>query len=215
MLRSKLFQTALPVAAIGTALLSAAPASAQVVNGGFDSCTTTGYSASGNTGASAGIGGFLVASGCFGYVQTGTVGVYSTLTQAITLAAGDTVSGLVGYSTMESASSTYNDNAYLSINGTSLFAANTLSPLNGISPRSTGFVSFAFTALTAGSYSLQLGVRNVGDSTVSSYAVIDNVAVAAAAVVPEPATWAMMIGGIGAAGGALRRRKANVSVRFA
>ena len=36
-----------------------------------------------------------------------------------------------------------------------------------------------------------------------------------AGVVPEPATWAMMIGGIGAAGGALRRRKANVSVRFA
>ena len=33
--------------------------------------------------------------------------------------------------------------------------------------------------------------------------------------VPEPATWAMMIGGIGAAGGALRRRKAKVSVRFA
>ena len=34
-------------------------------------------------------------------------------------------------------------------------------------------------------------------------------------LVPEPATWAMMIGGIGAAGGALRRRKANVSVRYA
>ena len=33
--------------------------------------------------------------------------------------------------------------------------------------------------------------------------------------VPEPATWAMMIGGIGAAGGALRRRKANVTVRYA
>ena len=37
----------------------------------------------------------------------------------------------------------------------------------------------------------------------------------AAGVVPEPATWAMMIGGMGLAGGALRRRKANVSVRYA
>ena len=33
--------------------------------------------------------------------------------------------------------------------------------------------------------------------------------------VPEPATWAMMIGGIGAAGGGLRRRRASVSVRYA
>ena len=35
------------------------------------------------------------------------------------------------------------------------------------------------------------------------------------AAVPEPATWAMMIGGFGVAGGALRRRKAKVSVSFA
>ena len=34
-------------------------------------------------------------------------------------------------------------------------------------------------------------------------------------VVPEPATWAMMIGGIGAAGGALRRRKVRTSVTYA
>ena len=35
------------------------------------------------------------------------------------------------------------------------------------------------------------------------------------AAVPEPATWAMMIGGFGVVGGAVRRRKANVSVAFA
>lgn len=34
-----------------------------------------------------------------------------------------------------------------------------------------------------------------------------------AGAVPEPATWAMMMGGIGAAGGALRRRR--IAVRFA
>ena len=43
---------------------------------------------------------------------------------------------------------------------------------------------------------------------------LDNVSLSIAAV-PEPATWAMMIGGIGAVGGTLRRRKAKVSVRFA
>jgi len=37
----------------------------------------------------------------------------------------------------------------------------------------------------------------------------------AAAGVPEPASWAMMIGGFGLAGGALRRRKVRTAVTFA
>lgn len=37
----------------------------------------------------------------------------------------------------------------------------------------------------------------------------------AAAAVPEPATWGMMIAGVGMAGGALRRRRARQQVRFA
>ena len=45
---------------------------------------------------------------------------------------------------------------------------------------------------------------------------LDNIVVnAVVAGVPEPTSWAMMIGGFGMAGGALRRRKANVSVRYA
>ncbi|QTD55485.1 PEPxxWA-CTERM sorting domain-containing protein [Parasphingorhabdus cellanae] len=42
---------------------------------------------------------------------------------------------------------------------------------------------------------------------------LDNINVSAA--VPEPATWAFMILGFGAIGGALRRRKANVKVSYA
>lgn len=34
-------------------------------------------------------------------------------------------------------------------------------------------------------------------------------------LVPEPATWAMLIGGIGAVGTSLRRRKAKITVRYA
>lgn len=37
----------------------------------------------------------------------------------------------------------------------------------------------------------------------------------AGAGVPEPAAWAMLIGGFGIAGGALRRRRARIAVRFA
>lgn len=33
--------------------------------------------------------------------------------------------------------------------------------------------------------------------------------------IPEPVTWAMMIGGIGVVGGSVRRRRANVSVSYA
>ena len=42
---------------------------------------------------------------------------------------------------------------------------------------------------------------------------LDNVSVTAG--VPEPATWALMILGFGAVGGAMRRRKVQTSVRFA
>ena len=37
----------------------------------------------------------------------------------------------------------------------------------------------------------------------------------AATAVPEPATWAMMMGGFGLVGGAMRRRKAQVRVTYA
>jgi len=42
---------------------------------------------------------------------------------------------------------------------------------------------------------------------------VDNLAVSGA--VPEPASWAMMIGGFGLAGGALRRRRTQTTVKFA
>ena len=35
------------------------------------------------------------------------------------------------------------------------------------------------------------------------------------AAVPEPATWAMMVGGLGVIGSAMRRHKAKTSVRYA
>ena len=37
----------------------------------------------------------------------------------------------------------------------------------------------------------------------------------AVAAVPEPASWALMIGGVGLVGGAMRRRRATVRVAFA
>lgn len=67
----------------------------------------------------------------------------------------------------------------------------------------------SFFGLTGASFDTVQIAQNNG------YAVIDNVTFGPTDGVPEPATWAMMIGGIGLAGGALRRRKPNVSVRYA
>ncbi|QTD56391.1 PEPxxWA-CTERM sorting domain-containing protein [Parasphingorhabdus cellanae] len=76
--------------------------------------------------------------------------------------------------------------------------------------------SSALPDLGPGTYGLQLGNGVV----VLDYMVELEVAGAAVAAVPEPATWAFMIFGFGAIGGAMRRqknmaRKANVKVSYA
>ena len=67
--------------------------------------------------------------------------------------------------------------------------------------------SISFLPVSAGSFRFELGTYSGG-----GYGpLIDNFAVdvsAVAAVVPEPATWAMMIAGFGAVGGVARRRRA-------
>ena len=84
-------------------------------------------------------------------------------------------------------------------------------PIGALSAANPTF-SFATGPLTLGaSEAFGFGVGNGGDfrfdSTGLSFQVV--------AGVPEPTSWAMMIGGVGMAGGALRRRKAGVSVRYA
>lgn len=86
--------------------------------------------------------------------------------------------------------------------------------VNGNDPFSTR--SLFFTAASAGSLTFRIdspSADNVGP-------VIDNVLLdispQVAGAVPEPATWAFMIFGFGAIGGAMRRqRKANVKVSYA
>ena len=44
-----------------------------------------------------------------------------------------------------------------------------------------------------------------------AYFALDNISLSA---VPEPATWAMMIGGFGMVGGAMRRRRSSATVSY-
>ncbi|MBT2188181.1 PEP-CTERM sorting domain-containing protein [Sphingobium sp. H33] len=72
----------------------------------------------------------------------------------------------------------------------------------------TLFTHFSYTFTTAGGR-LDLQFDNYLSDTTDVDAFLDNVRVSGA--VPEPATWAMMIGGFALAGTAMRRRKAAVS----
>ena len=204
------------IAAATAVALSAAPASA-ATNTGFE-FGLTGWTANGNAGtttsASVGNNTLTPTQGkSLGYIGAGLgAGVYSTLEQSFDLQAGDVLTGDAAF--MAADYLPYNDDAYLSIGGIVLGTASVATVGNY---GTTGWLNFSFVAPTAGSYLLQLGVRNGLDNGLSSYALLDNVRVnGALAGVPEPATWALMILGFGAVGGALRRRQATkATVRFA
>jgi hypothetical protein len=177
------------------ALSIAAPANA-AANLGFETGDLSAWTLSGNGGNANFFFALTAIEGNrLGYVYGGAEGVYSTLSQTFDLAAGQTITGSVGFQVLDY----YNDDAYLSINGIHLFDYSVdLAEAQGPS----GWRTFTYTAPTAGSYELKLAARNVIDAGFSSGAVLDNVAISSA--VPEPATWAMMLLGFGATGAMLR-----------
>lgn len=82
-------------------------------------------------------------------------------------------------------------------------------------------VSFSFGAIAgAGSYDISYVLQNTLAGGDGSIAFLDGGRGTLTSAVPEPATWAFMIFGFGAIGGAMRRqknmaRKANVKVSYA
>ena len=81
----------------------------------------------------------------------------------------------------------------------------------------TGFIQSLYNITTDGSYRIRFGVTNYGDSAYQSAMVFSGLKIAGVPIgggVPEPATWAMLLLGVGAIGGVLRRRSAT-SLRLA
>ena len=81
---------------------------------------------------------------------------------------------------------------------------------------STGWIKSTYTVLTAGTYTLQFGATNFGDTSYDTGLAFTGIQIDGEIVdptpgVPEPATWAMMIMGFGLVGFAARRRSARVS----
>jgi uncharacterized protein YraI len=192
----------LATAAAGLSLTAASANAA--TNLGFETGNLSGWTLSGSGGAAHSYGAFTAVEGAdLAYIVAGQQGIYSTLTQIFALAAGQTITGSVGFQSNDYLP--YNDDAYLAINGLHLFDS---SVAQVGSYGSSGWKTFSYTAAAAGNYALTLGVRNIGDSDSASGAVLDKVSLSAA--VPEPATWAMMLMGFAATGVLLRsdRRRA-------
>lgn len=127
--------------------------------------------------------------------------VYSTLSQSISLNAGDTLSGQAQFFAADYLP--YNDNAYVKLNSSNLFYSN-VSIVGNYG--TSALTSFSFTALVSGTYFLSAGVANNRDNGMSSSLEVRNFVVTNA--VPEPASLALF--GLALAGFvAARRREAG------
>ena len=149
----------------------------------------------------------------------------ATTANAATFFHFDGVSGTFGHNNI--AAGSFNDTFHFVLPTAGVFGSTIssikVSNLTNVDFRSVTLNGTAFTTLLSGVVEaryLTLPVSG-GEQTINvtgtsggnaSYAGTLAFAVSA---IPEPATWAMMIGGFGMVGGAMRRRKAQVRVTYA
>lgn len=169
-----------------------------VTNGGFETGNFSGWTLGGNTGFT-GVDTASAHSGTYG-AYFGAVGSTGTLSQLLNTVAGQTYT--VSFWLSNSGGPT--DSFEASIGDTVL---QTFTNVNAFQ-----YFNFSFTTPVNGSPSLlKFSFRQD-----PSYWHIDDISVQGlAGGVPEPATWAMMILGLGAVGAAMRRRRAVTTVRYA
>ena len=144
-----------------------------------------------------------------------TPGVYTTLFQSFTLSAASRLSFDAAFLAFDYLP--YDDDGYVRIFNmatSQVVFASSVSAVGDLGH--TSWAHFTSADLASGDYVLEAGVRNIDDpdASYSSQLLLDNVSIAAVptTAVPEPATWALMIGGFGAAGAMLRRRRVAITV---
>jgi len=183
------------IAAAAFALLANTASAGVIVNGDFGTGDFTGWETEGEV------------------MVTGTVdtpiaalfagrgeGVYTTISQAIKLDAGDVLTGYAEFYAVDYLP--FNDTSFVSIGGVTLFARDVA---NTGQSSSTGPVKFSYTAATAGVYQLVAGVANIRDNVNNSRLNVWDFAIANANDVPEPGSVALF--GLGLFGAAAVRRK--------
>jgi hypothetical protein len=188
-----------------TALALTAPASAAVVNIGFEQGSLTGWTAVGEVAVdSAAAAAF---SGTFSALVTADTShnaPSSSLSQVFNLNAGETITFYAQF-TGEQKNKDGLDTASVSIN---LFGQPAAIVASWVLPTHDGqqpWQTILFTASSAGSYEFRALVDNVGNASGQSTLRIDGFQTIPSAV-PEPSTWAMMILGFAALGFIAYRR---------
>jgi hypothetical protein len=211
----------LAVAALLTAVAAPA-AAASLANPGFETGDTTGWTTGGSgavdvlttaTDAST-LTTFNPTEGQFlAHLTAGPNDDYTTLSQGFTLTAASKVSFDAAFLAFDETSDGegFDDDGYVRIFDATTNLMVFQADVNLVGDfGNTGWVH-AVQGLDAGVYTIEAGVRNVGDDPATfepgfdSQLLLDNIQVS----VPEPETWALMILGFAGLGAALRARRRN------
>lgn len=183
------------IAAAAFALFANTASAGVIVNGDFGTGDFTGWETEGDVMVTGTVETKVAAL----FAGRGT-GLYTTISQAIELDAGEVLTGYAEFYAVDYLP--YNDTSFVSISGVTLFARDVA---NTGHSNNTGPVKFSYTAATAGVYQLVAGVANIGDNVNNSRLNVWDFAIANANQVPEPGSVALF--GLGLFGAAAARRK--------